>query len=55
MPGTNFTFPSAIIIISYLNSVKILKKFKYKFKLIIGQAWFLQYKPALFTPNLENY
>ena len=56
MPGTNFTFPSAIIIISYLNSVKILKyiKFKYKFKLIKGQAWFLQYKPALFTPNLEN-
>ena len=56
MPGTNFTFPSAIII-SYLNSVKILKyiKFKYKFKLIKGQAWFLQYKPALFTPNLESY
>ena len=40
----------------YLNSVKILKyiKFTYKFKLIKGKAWFLQYKPALFTPNLKN-
>ena len=40
----------------YLNLVKILKyiKFTYRFTLIKGQAWFLQYKLALFTPNLEN-
>ena len=29
-------------------------KFTYKFKLINGKAWFLQYKPALFIPNLKN-
>ena len=25
-----------------------------KFKLMKGKAWFLQYKPALFKPNLQN-
>ena len=29
-------------------------EYPHRFKLIKGQAWFLQYKPALFTQNLEN-
>ena len=39
-----------------MNSVKILKyiKFAYKFKLKKGKALILQYKPALFTPNLKS-
>ena len=54
-----------LLLFLYLNSVTILKhikftyKFKlikdtYKFKLIKSKAWFLQYKPALFTSNLKN-
>ena len=45
----------AIIIIS-LFEVKILKyvKFTCKFELIKDEAWFLQHKPALSTPNLKN-
>ena len=44
-----------IIIIS-LFEVKILKyvKFTCKFELIKDEAWFLQHKPALSTPNLKN-
>ena len=44
-----------IIIIS-LFEVKILKyvKFTCKLELIKDEAWFLQHKPALSTPNLKN-
>ena len=44
-----------IIIIS-LFEVKILKyvKFICKFELIKDEAWFLQHKPALSTPNLKS-
>ena len=45
-----------LLLFLYLNSVKILKykKFTYKLKLIKVKASFLQYKPALFTPNVKN-
>ena len=42
----------SLLLFLYLSSVKILK-YAYKSKPIKGQAWFLQYKPALFE-NDQN-
>ena len=57
MANTHFIIILLLLLFLYLNSVKILNKyikFTNKFKLMKGKAWFLQYKPALFTPNLKN-
>ena len=54
--GKKTTISLLLLLFLYLNSVKILKyiTFTYKFKLIKGKAWLLQYEPALCTPNLKN-
>ena len=44
-----------ILLLLYLNLVKILECIKFTYaQTNKSRAWFLQHKPALFTPNLHN-